>query len=231
MEQIYKKINNHEYLNNEDIKRIISIESNSKIKALFVDYEAGGKSFHENDSTIRIDKKDNFKTLMCFIDSANLKLRIKNLNNPSSFLVDSYNLYLLFELFHELEHVKQLEKCKKNDDSQNELIKKTYDYGRRSYDIYNKYHDLFYFEYQAVIIPFIKILDLIDNEFTNLDKRSIIEFNKRIAGIIYHSYGNKSLYEESKIYNKFCSPICYTKFLSKFWSTPDEKKININTYR
>ena len=225
MDQIYDKINNHEYLNDDDIVKIIEIETNGKVNTVFIESEDFGKSFNKSNNTILIGKKDNFIVKKFIIESRRLKLKVKKTNNPSTFLVDLYNLYLLFEILHEIEHSKQVEMINKQNDAQSELLKISDNHVDANPNMYDNYHDLYYIEYHAVINPFIKILELLDTKFTSLDKRSIIDFNRQIVGTIYHSYGYKITGEEPKIYSNFCSPICYTKFLSKIYSTPDERKI------
>lgn len=225
MDQIYNKINNHEYLNDDDIVKIIEIETDGKVNTVFLESEDFGKSFCQSNNTINIGKKDNFILKKFMIESRRLKLKVKNPNNPSTFLVDLYNLYLFYEILHEIEHSKQIEMINKLNDAQSELLKISSNHVDANPNMYDNYHDLYYIEYHAVINPFIKILDLLDTKLVNLDKRSIIDFNRQIAGTIYHSYGYKITCKDPKIYNKFCSPICYTKFLSKIYSTSDERKI------
>ena len=228
MEQIYKKINNHEYLNNEDIKRIISIESNSKIKVLFVKNEESGMSLDFVNSTIRIDNKYKSKKLIFFVGFSEAKLKVKDYNNPSTFLVDLYNIYLMSTLFHELEHVKQYKSLNKPLSFKNKIINENFEYYMfKNHEIYLKNHDLYYHEYQATINSLIRTLDMIYNKCNNLNKTAINEFNREMASVIFHSYGNKYHNDKqvSKIYNKFCSPICHTKYLSRLWNNPNERKI------
>lgn len=227
MDQIYNKMNNHEYLSNEDMERIIDLETNGKVKVLFVANEESGMSLDFNKSIIRIDKKYKSKKFLFLINSTQPKLKIKDYNNPSTFLVDLYNLYLMNTLLHELEHVKQYQSFDESLSFKNKIIKQNFkDFMMKNYNIYCKNHDLYYHEYNAMINSFIKTLNIINIKCCGLNKKAIEEFNREMSIIIFHSYGNK--YEDenvSKSYNEFCSPICYTKYLSRLWNTPNQRKI------
>ena len=92
--------------------------------------------------------------------------------------------------------------------------------------LYTKNHDLYYHEYDATIMALIRTLDAIEKNCKGLNKNSIIEFNRIMGAIIYHSYGNKySSDDVSKIYDKFTSPISYSRFLSSKFHDEYEKEL------
>lgn len=225
MQEIYDKINNHKYLNNDDIKNIVNIYTDGKIKTNFCKCEDFPMGVDINTNSINISKKNKLELLKEIIFFSNIKSKVKNFDNPSTGMVDLYNIYLLFMLLHELEHVKQLNNGELYDFTENIIIKETFKYSQKDYITYLRNHDLYYYEYKAVINSFIEILDIIENKCNKLSKKAIIEFNKMVASIIYHSYGNQGPKENLKLYDKFCSPICYTKFLTKLYGTPNEKLI------
>lgn len=223
MDQIYNKINNHEYLNNDDIKKIIDIETNGQIGMAFINKTGFWSDFDFSNRCIRIGNKINREILEYLIDFC----EYKDSNSDVSFLVDLHNIHLLSILFHEIEHIKQYENINKHVSFKNKIIKENFkNYMFKNYNLYNKNHDFYYHEYDALIKSFIKTLNVINNKCKNLNQTAIEEFNRIMATSLFHSYGGKYQDEENSNNRKrFCSPICYTKFLSKLWSTPNERKI------
>lgn len=226
IKNILNKINNHEYLNNNDITRFIRIYSDGKTKVYFLDniYDKlgiAGLGYIPQFSSIIIDKKLNKYHLELLSKIINLDKKQCDLN----FLVDLCNIYLLNSLFHELDHAKQFTNTKKRsfkDNIINENIKFIYINPK----LYSLNHDLYYHEYDALIKAYIKTLKVINSNCINLDENSIFIFNSIIAKIILHSYGNK--YKngtESRNYEHFKNPISYTKHLSTLWDKPKERKI------
>ena len=226
MQEIYDKLDNHEYLNTDDFKKIISLYSNDKVKTVFVDENSAIPAFtaYELESnSILISKNfknENLKELTTFF--------FPYLENADpNFLVDLYNLDTLTTLLHELRHAKQISdiKYENNENLKLKLIKENYNSIKTMPKLYEKNHDLYYFEYDAVISSLIQMLKII-NKCKNLDKNSIIEYNRLMTCIIYHSYGNKYQNDNvSKIYDKFTSPISYSIFLSKTMKNSKEKEM------
>lgn len=223
MNQIYHKIRKHEYLNNKDIKNIIKIETNGKIGTIFIDKDNFWATCDFDNSNIKISNKIKTEILEYLIDFSEYQDSDRNLN----FLVDLYNLYLLSILFHEIEHVKQYQNTNKCLSFKNKIIKENLkNYMLKNYNRYEKNYHLYYHEYDALTKSFIKTLYIINNVCNNLNQNAVMEFNRNMAISILHSYTDK--YQDEDSFNnrkKFCSPICYTKFLSRFWNTSNQRKI------
>jgi len=219
MNQILQKINNHKYLNNYDIATFIDILSKGNTKTLFLENQDDVMGYEHYNSQIVIDKQVTEKITELF--------KKNSINNKSlNFLVDLYNIYLVNMMFHELEHVKQYENIKNKITPKNKIIKESIKFRYINPKLYPLHHDLYYFEYDAVIKALIKTLNFIKIYCKNLNNESVAEFNRIMATIIYHSYGNEYMDgEKSKIYSKFDSPISYTKYLSHFHHNLEEKKI------
>ena len=227
MQKIYDKLDNHEYLNTDDFKKIISLYSNDKVKTVFVDENSAIPVFtaYEIESNSILISK-NFK-------NENLK-ELTNLSFPylenvdPNFLVDLYNLDTFTTLLHELKHAKQISDIKheNNENLKLKLLIENYNSIKIMPKLYEKNHDLYYFEYDAVISSLIQMLKII-NKCKNLNKTAIIEYNRLMACIVYHSYGNKYQNDDkvSKIYDKFTSPISYSIFLSKTMKNSKEKEL------
>ena len=227
MIEIYNKINNHQVLDREDIKRFVFIKSLGKDSVEF--------SKENNDSYMYYDslkrkvvvsknaKSTDLKTIFSYSDIVLKDSEV--LKNPF-FLVDFYNISLICDLFHELEHAIQFEDIKKILTFKTKLIKDNYIFSGFSPQLYQKNHDLYYFEHDALIKSLIKTLKFIKNNCKNLNEEAILEFNAIMSGVIYHTYGNRYNYDDvPAIYESFNSPIAYTKFLSDCYHTDKERKI------
>jgi len=226
MQQIYDKINAHKYLNNDDIAHFISFYSNGKVKVKFLKDVKGEVYYDTISNCIVVDKYYRNKDLKFLVSFSKEKLELERDKHNSTFLVDLYNLYLLQTLFHELHHAEQITKINKGLTFKTKLVKESYNFLMINPKLYTKNHDLYYHEYDATIMALIRTLDVIEKNYKGLNKNSIIEFNRIISAIIYHSYGNSySNGNESKIYDKFKSPIAYSKFLSRLIHTEYENKI------
>lgn len=213
MNEIYNKINNHEYLDKNDISKIIYICSKGKFKTKF------SKEYNE----YAICDFDNYKVVVD-PDIINMTLEyLKNwceecieLNdskNPN-FLVDLYNIYLLWILTHELVHIKQVENMDKKPNIRTKIIKENYNFFIIDEGLYSKNHDFYYHEFNATIVALIKVLNVVQNKCTNLNNNSIIIYNRIIADLLYSSYGIEKTINDETYYDNI-SPISYTKYLSK----------------
>lgn len=227
MIEIYNKINTHKVLNKDDIKRFVFNMSIGKIGVDFV--KQNDDDFMCYDSSkqkIIINKNAKcvyFEYIFFFSD-----IQLKNIDSTVNpfFLVDFYNLNIICDLFHELEHVKQLESISKKLTFKSKLIKDNYVFMSFSRQLYDKNHDLYYFEHDASIKSLIKTLNFIEKHCKNLNKAAILEFNRMMSEVIYHAYGNKLQQDRgSVIYDEFNSPISYTKFLSNCFHNEKERKI------
>lgn len=154
------------------------------------------------------------------------KLKSELNEENSTFLVDLYNLFLLQNLFHELEHANQIKLINKKLTSRTKLIKENYNFISLDLEMYDKNHDLYYHEYDATIMGLIRTLNVINKNCKNLNQNSIIEYNRIVCNGLYHSYGNKYYSDDvSEIYDKFKSPIAYSKFLSSKFHNAYEKLV------
>ena len=226
MEEIYDKLNSHEFLNYNDFRNFIYYYSKGKVKIKFIDMKDEFAYYHNLTNTIFVNKKyrsEEIKHLINFFKEEFKTIKEKN------FLVDLYNLNSLTTLLHELRHAKQfneIRKSKKTVNSKLNLIIENYILMANMPNLYKKNHDLYYFEYDAVITSLKKTLDIID-KCKDLSKDSIISYNKQMACLLYHSYGYKypSNDNVSKIYDKFESPISYSTFLSRIIKDKRKKEL------
>lgn len=221
MNRILQKINNHEYLNNNDIARFIDIKSIRKTTPIFLENQSDIMGYSYINSQIIIDK-----AILEKIKKVLEKCSVTKNNEESYFWVDLYNIYLVNMMFHELEHAKQYENIKNKFTPKNRIIKESIKFGHINPKLYKEEHDLYYFEYDATIKALVKTLNFIKVNCNNLNKESITEFNRIISTIIYHSYGNEYKgVKKSKTYSQFDSPICYTKYLSNIYHNSKQKLI------
>ena len=223
MQQIYNKINSHKYLNKKDIIYIIDVCSDSKIKVKFLNDSNSEAYYNSINNSIAINRNFRVENLNYLINFSKDKFELESSKENSNFLVDLYNLYLLQTLFHELHHAKQI---KKPLTFKTKLVKENYNFIMLNPKLYDSNHDLYYNEYDATIMALLKTLNVIEKNCKDLNQNAIIEFNRLMCAIIYHSYGNKySSDVVSKIYDKFSSPIAYSKFLSNKFHNEYEKQI------
>lgn len=175
---------------------------------------------------IMVNKDIKIKTLEMFKKFLNKNSNSNEDSIDSNTLVDLYNLYLICGLFHELQHFKQEMCLRKPSTFKTKLIKSNKIFICKNPKLYYKNHDLYYNEYDAVIESLVKTFNVIVNKCSGLDKSAIEIFNRIMANVIYHSYGNKYQSEnESKNYDNFKSPISYLKYMSWFYDTPKEREI------
>ena len=216
MHNIYNKLNSHEYLDYIDFENFISNYSISKINVTFMNIKENFALYDNLTKTIFIDGNYKNKELKFITSYSKRKLEFPK-EKESNFIVDLYNLDTLTTLLHELRHAKQFKKIKKLNDYRSpklKLIVENYNFMSRMPNLYEKNHDLYYFEYDATINSLMETLNII-SKCENLNKNSIIEYNKIMTSILYHSYGNEYSNDDvSKIYNKFSSPISYSFFLA-----------------
>ena len=216
MHNIYNKLNSHEYLDYIDFENFISNYSISKINVTFMNIKENFALYDNLTKTIFIDGNYKNKELKFITSYSKRKLEFPK-EKESNFIVDVYNLDTLTTLLHELRHAKQFKKIKKLNDYRSpklKLIVENYNFMSRMPNLYEKNHDLYYFEYDATINSLMETLNII-SKCENLNKNSIIEYNKIMTSILYHSYGNEYSNDDvSKIYNKFSSPISYSFFLA-----------------
>ena len=216
MHNIYNKLNSHEYLDYIDFESFISNYSISKINVTFMNIKENFALYDNLTKTIFIDGNYKNKELKFITSYSKRKLEFPK-EKESNFIVDVYNLDTLTTLLHELRHAKQFKKIKKLNDYRSpklKLIVENYNFMSRMPNLYEKNHDLYYFEYDAIINSLMETLNII-SKCENLNKNSIIEYNKIMTSILYHSYGNEYSNDDvSKIYNKFSSPISYSFFLA-----------------
>jgi len=224
MNQIYDKINNHELLNYKDIARFMYIQTKGKVKIKFLKFEGTmAANIEENYLEVRIDYKA--ERLEYYRKNYSDKIETDVNGDKNTFLVDIYNLVLLFELYHELRHFKQVLLIDNSKTFKAKLLMDSYNFSRILPDMYFYNHDLYYDEYDATIRAFMLTLNLIENKFTNLSKDAIIEYNRFICTIIYHSYGNRYFIDDaSEDYDEFTSPIAFSKFLIDSFSNNYESK-------
>ena len=238
MEQIYNRINNHEFLSNRDIARFIHINSNGNIRVKFITSDnSSEKAFY--DPTIKsvlLDINYKTKSLKYLCEFSKKRLKILSDADKSKFLVDAYNLKLICTLFHELRHAKQMDSMSQKSsckyvNAKKELIYLSYIFAALKPKDYKIYHDLYYHEYDAVINSFIRTLNIID-KCQNLSEDSVIEFNRFISAIIYHSHGNRYPNgNEPLIFDSFKSPIVYSKHLSSSILDLESKKLLLRYVR
>ena len=211
MEEIYDKLNSHEFLNYNDFRNFIYYYSKGKVKIKFIDMKDEFAYYHNSTNTIFVNKK----------------YRSEEIKHLINFFKEEFKT--ITTLLHELRHAKQfneIRKSKKTVNSKLNLIIENYILMANMPNLYKKNHDLYYFEYDAVITSLRKTLDIID-KCKDLSKDSIISYNKQMACLLYHSYGYKypSNDDVSKIYDKFTSPISYSIFLSKIMKNDKEKQL------
>ena len=226
MKEIYDKLNSHECLNYNDFRNFIYYYSKGKVKTKFIDMNDDLAYYHNLNNTIFINKKYRNKEIKHLIRFFKEKFKTVKEKN---FLVDLYNLNSLTTLLHELRHAKQFDEIKKAKNHVSpklNLIIENYILMANMPNLYKKNHDLYYFEYDAVIASLKGTLDIID-KCKNLNKDSIIAYNEKMACLLYHSYGNKYQNNDdvSKIYDKFASPISYSTFLSRIIKNKNKKEL------
>lgn len=226
MQQIYDKINAHKYLNNEDIAHFISVFSNGEVKTEFSTDDKFDIYYMAISNSVVIDKNFRSQKLNSLINILDENLKAELNEENSTFLTDLYNLFLLQNLFHELEHANQIKLINKKMTFRTNLIKENYKFIELDFEMYNKNHDLYYHEYDATIMALIRTLNIINENCKNLNQKSIIEYNRIVCNGLYHSYGNKYVFDDvSEIYDKFKSPIAYSKFLSSKFHNVYEKLV------
>lgn len=226
MKEIYDKLNSHEYLDYNDFRNFIYYYSKGKVKTKFIDMHDDFAYCHSLTNTIFVNKKyksKEIKHLIRFFKEEFKTIKEKN------FLVDLYNLDTITTLLHELRHAKQFDEIKKAKNHVSpklNLIIENYILMANMPNLYKKNHDLYYFEYDAVITSLKETLNIID-KCKDLNKDSIISYNKGMACLLYHSYGYKYQNNDdvSKIYDKFTSPISYSIFLSRIIKDKRKKEI------
>lgn len=212
MRKIYDKLNNHEYLSYYDIAKFMFIHTNGQVKTKFlnIDTRMCADLLH-NYLEVRYDYKQYCLNYLKNAYSDCIELKENNMD--STFLVDLYNLYVLNDLFHELLHFQQVKLLDKKSTCKLKIIKESLKFSCVSLRMYSENHDLYYFEYDALINSFKLTLDIIKNKCKNFDSNAVIEYNRIVSGMILHSYGNTYYHDDvSEIYDMFTSPISYSKF-------------------
>ena len=227
MIEIYNKINTHKVLNREDIKRFVFNKSFGKVGVEFLKENNDSYMYYDHlKHKVVISKNAKSTDLKTIFSYSNIKLKNSDILNKPFFLVDFYNMCLICDLFHELEHAKQFENIKKTLTFKTKLIKDNYTFSGLSPQLYYKNHDLYYHEHDALIKSLVETLNFIEKHCKNLNKEAILEFNSIMSGIIYHTYGNRYKHDDvPAIYDRFSYPISYTKFLSDCYHTEKERKI------
>ena len=226
MIKAYEKIRAHKFLNYNDIAEIVDLISNGKVKAIFNANNNAFMAYSELNHAIEIEKNFKKKLLNYSVYFTKKTINSIDLMYSSHFLSDYYNLYIIGLIFHELRHYIQ---CRNNEIKTNKLvlIKESFIHMSKNYKLYWKNHDIYYLEYDASITSFCQTIKLINTNFDNLNQDAIFEFNREKAGVVCRSYGKKGLslnVEETKIYDKFDSPICHLKYLSILFDDKKSKK-------
>ena len=223
MNYIIEKINSHQFLDCNDISKIVYLISNGKVKASFSEY-VNGACYDVATKNIQFNNKIEKKEKQICLKSCEIKIEEKNVKN--TFLVDLYNIRILHIIFHELEHYLQYNPVLNS--SKNKLFAQNIKHFNQSCRIYDSYHSLYYIEYNADINAFKKTLNFIKRYCSDLDKNSIVKYNNIYACYIGYGYGNKYIRDGkyiSKINDRklFHSPIGFYNFLSKLLDNKQEQ--------
>ena len=158
MKEIYNKLNNHRYLNNDDLFRFIEFYSKGKANAILFELENSYAGVNI------IDKKFKYKVLRDIFNYSKEKIELIQKNEPN-LIVDIYNLNSLMCILHELHHYKQLKAIKENTNlcsTKLKLVRESLNFASIKPNLYRKYHDFYYFEYDADMTSLIKILNIIN---------------------------------------------------------------------
>lgn len=201
------KLNKHKKFDKNDIKlfcadQINYLQVNDFVKSLEFDYLDYGTSVYcKKIKTIIFDENfDNYYKCRLRYNGLTNKL-LCNYN-------DLYNLIVINIVYHELWHAKQNKILEENPNSDYSTLINFLD--KLCNNLYVKYHDRLYIEYDAIINSFILTFEFINNNEFN--KKALYILNTHFSNQILSSYG---IYdnEETKIYN---SPINFINyFLNK----------------
>lgn len=206
MEKIINKIKHHKVLGANDIKYIIDILKN---KYDINDY-VKKVEFHTPDSFCMMTYNVNIKTLsinkiykrQLINEISNIpNLRISIVDNRNEYLIDTYNLILIFDLLHELRHMMQ---WKEYDKHTNIIINSSLDSVGISSKYYSKYWISYYIEHDANMFAGEYIINLINNELNDtLDDKVKGFINRYVIDNILRAYGYEMDYNNSKYERKY----------------------------
>ena len=216
MNEIIEKINNHKFLNNNDVitiidERLKELNMYQKKRNVCFINEVEYMSYTDIDKLININPKYRHMILNSIISDELVVAQSKK-GSGSTFLVDFYNISLLWHLFHELRHFKQLNILFKNDNKYNKLLKFSNEYLENNYDFYLKNHSLSLLEYDAEMSALNKLFFLLEN--LDLSNRTIYYLNIVIARVFLASRGYNANNEEIVSISRFHSPFELLKFLT-----------------
>jgi len=217
--QIIEKINNHQFLDCNDISEMVYLNSNGKVEAVFFEnIKLAG--YLDDINTIAFNNQIEEKIKKRCLELYEVEYKEKNLT--PNFLPDLYNIIILHIIFHELQH--HFQDNSSLNSHKKQLLKQNANHKKKSYEMYSKYHDMFYIEYDADINSMKKTLNFIKKYCPDLNKDSIIEYNSIYAYYICSAYGKGYIntINDKKIVN---SPIDFYKVLSKSLDNKKEKRI------
>ena len=215
--EIYKRINDHKMMNNDDLVNII----NDRLKKLNLYYKDNNVIF-KNDKDLyfkyaslnnEIYISNDYKrlTLKPILESAiGVKKKDKN-----SYFNDFFNLELLISPYHEVRHYEQYNKIIEGLTDYNTLIYKSLSYMIDNRKFYEYNHPRFLSEHDAELNAMMLILYNIENGNINVCKKSLCFFNTNIAYFLLRSRG--FIIEDQKLKKKsiFKSPLHMLYFCNR----------------
>lgn len=178
-------------------KRINEEELDEYVNEILFDSESENYYISEkkvlciNPYEILCDAKNNNKP-----DSMNLISKYER-DNCIVFNYNSVNIYNLFAINHEINHIIQ-NKIEESFDEHNikkllllkDLIISNMDVVHFNEKYYNKYHDYFFHEYNANIDAYLETVHLLNSYNIDNIKEILIRFNQIIASHILYSYSD-----------------------------------------
>lgn len=216
------KLNSHKKFNNYDIKLFCidqtnNLELNDYIKSLEFDHLNYGTSIYcKKIKSIIFDT--NFENYY--------KYRLKYngfYNKIFCNYNDLFNLFVINIIYHELWHAKQEQIISNETNSNYSTLINFSDKLCDKRELYIKYHDRLFIEYDAIINSIILTFDYINN--LNFNDKSLNILNTHFSGQILSSYGYYS--KDTKKYN---SPISFLQFFldNDIFNKKELEKIKIS---
>lgn len=218
--EIYNRINEHKFMDNNDLINIF----NNRLKRLnlynkddnVVFLDDNELYFRYNGIENRFEVSNNYKflTLRPIIEDKLVKV-VKKKNEENTFLIDAYNLDLLTCPYHEVRHAEQYEIIINSLEPYNILIDKSLEYMTFGKKFYHLNHPIFLSEHDAELNSMLIVLSDIENGKLKVSLNSLYFFNTIIAYFLLRSRGYKI--ENSELIKKsvFKSPLNMLSFYNK----------------